>query len=141
MKATYRGCWLALRRRIEHRRRAPFITRHHVRAPQARPHVPGREAALCPPQAFIRPFPHWLRFDLGHGVRTSRPPAEAQGGRGKRLGMQRHSDPPCPLSEQKFLPSTRGYLAAALHLGSPRASCFRARARLVAGLIGGHNFP
>jgi hypothetical protein len=29
--------------------------------------------------------------------------------------MQRHSDPPCPLSEQKFLPSTRGYLAAALH--------------------------
>jgi hypothetical protein len=29
--------------------------------------------------------------------------------------MQRHSDPPCPLSEQKFLPSTRGYVAAALH--------------------------
>jgi len=34
---------------------------------------------------------------------------------GKGLGMQRHSDPPCPLSEQKFLPSARGYLAAELH--------------------------
>jgi len=58
--------------------------------------------------------PH-VHIEVALGECGARHASGLRGDGGKGLGMQRHNDPPCPLSEQKFLPSTRGCLAAALH--------------------------
>ena len=66
------------------------------------------------PKKRDEPVPH-VHIEVARGECGARHASVSGGNGGKRLGMHRDSDPSCPLSEQKFLLSTRGYLAAALH--------------------------